>query len=198
VRDKATREPLAASIELINLATHQTESLVSSDSVSGAYLIVLTQGAEYALYVNKKEYLFRSLNFNYSAVGDYEPIILDIDLEKATEGTTAILQNIFFDVDKYDLKEKSLTELQKILRFLKENPAVKVEISGHTDNTGSPAYNIQLSQKRAQSVNDYLVSNGIASQRLIPKGYGSNQPLSDNESEDGRRKNRRIEFKIMR
>ena len=198
VRDKATREPLAASIELINLATHQTESLVSSDSVSGAYLIVLTQGAEYALYVNKKEYLFRSLNFNYSAVGDYEPIILDIDLEKATEGTKAILQNIFFDVDKYDLKEKSLTELQKILRFLKENPAVKVEISGHTDNTGSPAYNIQLSQKRAQSVNDYLVSNGIASQRLIPKGYGSNQPLSDNESEDGRRKNRRIEFKIMR
>ncbi|HEY9486851.1 MAG TPA: OmpA family protein, partial [Chryseosolibacter sp.] len=198
VRDKATRAPLAASIELINLATHQTESLVSSDSVSGAYLIVLTQGAEYALYVNKKEYLFRSLNFNYSAVGDYEPIILDIDLEKATEGTTAILQNIFFDVDKYDLKEKSLTELQKILRFLKENPAVKVEISGHTDNTGSPAYNIQLSQKRAQSVNDYLVSNGIASQRLIPKGYGSNQPLSDNESEDGRRKNRRIEFKIMR
>src|SRR5690606_23289661 len=95
VRDKDSRAPLAASIELINLETNETESLVSSDSISGNYLIVLTQGAEYALYVNKKQYLFKSLNFNYSAVQDYEPIILDIDLEKASDGTRAILQNIF-------------------------------------------------------------------------------------------------------
>lgn len=198
VRDKHTREPLSASIELINLETNVTESLVFSDSVSGAYLIVLTQGSEYALYVNKKQYLFRSLNFNYSAVKDYEPITLDIDLEKAVEGTTAILQNIFFDVDKFDLKEKSVTELQKILRFLKENPSLKVEISGHTDNSGSSAYNLQLSQKRAQSVYNYLISNGIDSNKLVPRGYGSNQPLEDNDSEEGRQKNRRIEFKLTR
>lgn len=198
VRDKHTREPLSASIELINLETNATESLVFSDSISGAYLIVLTQGAEYALYVNKKQYLFRSLNFNYSALKDYEPITLDIDLEKAVEGTTAILQNIFFDVDKFDLKEKSVTELQKILRFLKENPSLKVEISGHTDNSGSAAYNLQLSQKRAQSVYNYLISNGIDSNKLIPRGYGSNQPLADNDSEEGRQKNRRIEFKLTR
>ncbi|MEX2233423.1 MAG: OmpA family protein [Cyclobacteriaceae bacterium] len=198
VRDKATREPLAASIELINLETNSTESLVGSDSVSGNYLIVLTQGAEYALYVNRSGYLFRSLNFNYSAIKDYEPIILNIDLEKATEGTIAILQNIFFDVDKYDLKEKSLTELQKILRFLKENPTFNVEISGHTDNSGSEAYNLQLSQKRAQSVFDYLVSKGIELKRLLPKGYGPNRPIAENDSEEGRQKNRRIEFKIIR
>src|SRR5690349_22650971 len=96
VRDKQTREPLVASIELINLQTKETESLVYSDSVSGAYLIVLTQGAEYALYVNKKNYLFRSLNFNYSALKDYEPIVMDVDLDRAKEGTTAVLQNIFF------------------------------------------------------------------------------------------------------
>jgi len=95
VRDKQTREPLAASIELINLRTNEIESLVSSDSISGHYLMVLTQGAEYALYVNKRGYLFRSLNFNYSERKDYEPIVLDIDLEKASEGTTAILENIF-------------------------------------------------------------------------------------------------------
>lgn len=198
VRDKDTRQPLSASIELINLETNEIESLVSSDSVSGAYLIVLTQGAEYALYVNKRNYLFRSLNFNYSALKDYEPIVLDIDLEKATEGTTAILQNIFFDIDKFDLKDKSVTELQKILRFLKENPSIKVEISGHTDNSGSPAYNVELSQKRAQSVNNYLTANGIGSARLIPKGYGSNQPIADNATEEGRQKNRRIEFKLIR
>lgn len=198
VRDKHTREPLAASIELINLETNETESLVSSDSVSGAYLIVLTQGAEYALYVNKKQYLFRSLNFNYSTREDFQPIILDIDLEKATEGTTAVLQNIFFDVDKFDLKEKSVTELQKILRFLKENPSLRVEISGHTDNSGSEAYNLQLSQKRAQAVYDYLVSHGVDRARLTPKGYGSNQPIADNTTEEGRQKNRRIQFKLIR
>lgn len=198
VRDKKTRQPLAATIELINLENNETESLVSSDSVSGAYLIVLTQGAEYALYVNRKAYLFRSLNFNYSALKDYEPIVLDIDLEKAEEGTTAVLQNIFFDVDKYDLKEKSVTELQKILKFLKENPSFKVEISGHTDNVGADAYNLQLSQRRAQSVFNYLVENGIDARRLSPKGYGASKPLALNTTEEGRQQNRRIEFKLIR
>lgn len=198
VRDKATGKPLAASIELINLDSRQTESLVSSDSLTGAYLIVLTQGAEYALYVNRKDYLFRSLNFNYSEMKDYEPIVLDIELEKASEGTRAVLENIFFDVDSYALKEKSVTELQKILRFLKENPGVRVEISGHTDNTGSPAYNVQLSERRAKSVNDYLVNNGVSAARLIPKGFGSAQPIASNDSESGRQRNRRIEFKIIK
>jgi OOP family OmpA-OmpF porin len=198
VRDKKTGDPLRATIELINLETNTTESLVASDSVSGTYLIVLTQGAEYALYVNKKGYLFSSLNFNYSELKDYEPIVLDIELERATEGTTAVLRNIFFDVDKYDLKEKSVTELNKILQFLNENPRVRVEIGGHTDNTGSPVYNQQLSEKRAQSVNNYLAANGIGADRLIPRGYGSNQPMASNDSEEGRQKNRRIEFKIIR
>jgi outer membrane protein OmpA-like peptidoglycan-associated protein len=198
VRDKKTGQPLRASIELINLDSKETESLVSSDSVSGSYLIVLTQGAEYALYVNKADYLFRSLNFNYSELRDYEPIVLDIELEKASEGTSAVLENIFFDVDKYELKEKSVTELKKILRFLNENPSVRIEISGHTDNTGSAAYNVQLSEKRAQSVNNYLVSQGISQSRLTPKGYGSQQPIASNDTEEGRQKNRRIEFKIVR
>ena len=198
VRDKATAKPLAASIELINLETNERESLVNSDSVSGAYLMVLTQGAEYALYVNRKGYLFQSLNFNYSEVKDFKPIVLNIDLEKAKQGTIAVLENIFFEVDKYDLKEKSTTELQKIKRFLVENPDVRVEISGHTDNTGSPVHNQELSEKRAQSVYSYLVAQGLNVERLTTKGYGSHQPIADNETESGRQKNRRIEFKIIR
>lgn len=198
VRDKITRQPLLARIELINLEKNEVESLVESDSISGQYLIVLTQGAEYALYVNKKSYLFQSLNFNYSEVKNFEPIILNIDLEKATAGTIAILENIFFDVDKFDLKEKSVTELQKIIRFLSENPHIKVEISGHTDNSGTPAYNKQLSEKRAGAVYSYLINNGISANQLTQKGYGSEQPIADNNSETGRQKNRRIEFKIVR
>jgi outer membrane protein OmpA-like peptidoglycan-associated protein/tetratricopeptide (TPR) repeat protein len=198
VRDKESHAPLAASIELINIESNETESLVSSDSVSGAYLIVLTQGAEYALYVNKPGYLFRSLNFNYSTVKNFEPIVLDIDLEKATEGTRAVLQNIFFEVDKYELQPKSVTELEKIRRFMSENPTVKIEISGHTDNSGTPAYNQSLSQKRAQSVYDYLVAHGVQPGRLFAKGYGADQPIADNSSEEGRQQNRRIEFKVLR
>jgi outer membrane protein OmpA-like peptidoglycan-associated protein len=198
VRDKATREPLLAKIELINLDKNEIESLVESDSVSGQYLIVLTQGAEYALYVNKKSYLFQSLNFNYSAVSDFAPITLNIDLEKAREGTIAVLENIFFDVDKFDLKDKSATELKKILRFLNENPNVKVEISGHTDNSGAAVYNKQLSEKRAQSVYSYLVDHGLNAKRLAIKGYGSEHAIADNATEAGRQKNRRIEFKIIR
>ena len=198
VRDKSTRQPLLAKIELINLQKNETESLVESDSVTGQYLIVLTQGAEYALYVNKKSYLFQSLNFNYSEVKNFEPIILNIDLEKAKEGTIAILENIFFDVDKYDLKEKSITELQKISRFLADNPGLRVEVSGHTDNSGALVYNKQLSEKRAQSVFTYLVNNGIDKTRLSIKGYGPERPIADNATEEGRQKNRRIEFKIVR
>jgi OOP family OmpA-OmpF porin len=197
VRDKQTHEPLAARIELIDLKTNETESLVESDSVTGQYLFVLNEGSEYGLYVNKKSYLFQSLNFNYSEIKNYDPIILNIDLEKAKEGTISVLQNIFFDVDKYDLKPKSKTELEKILKFLQDNPSIRVEISGHTDNTGSTVYNKQLSQKRAQSVFDYLIQNGINSRQLVPKGYGSEQPIADNSTEEGKQKNRRIQFKIV-
>jgi outer membrane protein OmpA-like peptidoglycan-associated protein len=123
--------------------------------------------------------------------------VLNIDLEKAKEGSIAILQNIFFDVDKYDLKDKSITELQKVLKFLEDNPQTRVEISGHTDNSGSAVYNQQLSLKRAQSVYNFLISNGLSAKRLSTKGYGSDHPIADNNTEDGRQKNRRIEFKLI-
>jgi outer membrane protein OmpA-like peptidoglycan-associated protein len=109
----------------------------------------------------------------------------------------AILNNIFFDLDKFDLKPKSIPELQKIIRFMKENPQVRVEVSGHTDNSGQASYNKQLSEKRAFSVYDYLLQKGIDKNRLLPKGYGSEKPIATNESEIGRQQNRRIEFKII-
>jgi OOP family OmpA-OmpF porin len=196
VRDRQTKQPLSANVELINIDTDERESLVKSDSVTGKYLIVLTQGAEYALYVNKRGYLFRSQNFNYSEVKDFEPIIQDVELEKVKIGSIAILNNIFFDVDKFELKEKSKTELLRIVNFLNENPGVKIEISGHTDNTGSAPYNKQLSEKRARSVFDYLIKNNIDAHRLVSKGYGSESPIAPNDTEEHRQLNRRIEFKI--
>ena len=198
VTDRQTHQPLKASIELINIEKDITESLVESDSITGEYLIVLTQGAEYALYVNKAGYLFRSVNFNYSEISDFEPITMNIELDPVKEGSSAILENIFFDTDKYDIKEKSKSELQKLTRFLNDNPQVRVEISGHTDNTGAVDYNLELSEKRAHAVFNYLVGQGISPKRLIAKGYGPHHPVADNSTESGKRQNRRIEFKLLK
>ncbi|MBL7843652.1 MAG: OmpA family protein [Cyclobacteriaceae bacterium] len=197
VRDKLTGKELKATIELFNIKSNEIESIVESDSVSGEYLMVLTQGAEYALYVNKKGYLFTSSNFNYSETTDFEPIRMDFELEQAKKGSSVVLNNIFFDTDKYDLKEKSITELQKIIQFLNENPQIRIEIGGHTDNTGSPAYNLQLSEKRALAVYNYLLENGIEQNQLRWKGYGQSRPLDSNDSEKGRAINRRIVFQIL-
>jgi outer membrane protein OmpA-like peptidoglycan-associated protein/tetratricopeptide (TPR) repeat protein len=198
VTDHATKLPLRAAVELVGIEKNETESLVESDSLTGEYLIVLTQGAEYALYINKKEYLFKSLNFNYSTVKDFEPIILNIELDRVQQGSSAVLENIFFDTDKYDLKPKSLSELEKLKRFLTDNPTVRMEISGHTDNTGSSTYNYQLSEKRALAVHNYLTQQGISPKRLVVKGYGPDKPLADNTTESGKRLNRRIEFKLIK
>lgn len=198
ITDKISHLPLAAKVDLINIEKNETVSLVESDSISGEYLMVLTQGAEYALYVSKKGYLFKSFNFNYSEVKDFKPIEINIELEKTTTGSMAVLNNIFFELDKYDLKSKSIPELQKIIRFMKENPQIRVEISGHTDNIGQASYNKQLSEKRALSVFHYLVEKGIEKNRLLPKGFGSDNPIATNDSEEGRQLNRRIEFRIVK
>jgi outer membrane protein OmpA-like peptidoglycan-associated protein len=198
VTDRQSGEHLAADIDLVNINTNETESTVNSDSVTGEYLMVLTQGSEYALYVSKKGYLFQSLNFNYSEVEDFEPIVLNISLEKVKEGSVSVLKNLFFDTDKYELEEKSRTELQKIIRFLNDNPAIRVEISGHTDNVGSDEYNRQLSEKRANAVYQYLSEHGIQPKRLVTSGYGPDRPLDTNATEEGRQMNRRIEFKVIR
>lgn len=196
VRDRSTKQPLKAQIELYELTRNELVSVVSSDSVTGNYLIVLTQGADYGLYVNSPGYLFKSLNFNYEA-NKVEQLVIDVDLDKASNGATVVLNNIFFDTDKFDLREKSITELDKIIRFLNENPKIHVEISGHTDDQGADAYNQQLSQKRAKAVGEYLVKKGIAVSRLKEVGYGAKKPLKPNDSEANRQVNRRIEFRIV-
>lgn len=196
VRDKNTGKELKARIELFDINKNAIVSMVNSDSISGEYLMVLTQGSEYALYVNKKGYLFQSLSFDYSAITDFKPLIINVALEPAQKGSVAVLKNIFFDVDKYDLKEKSITELEKIIQFLKENTQIRIEISGHTDNTGNQAHNQQLSEQRAKAVFIYLTDKGIDSKRLTWKGYGSSRPIAPNDSDQNRQQNRRIEFVI--
>lgn len=196
VFSEATKKPLQAAIELYDLARDERVSLVSSDAVNGQYLMVLKEGSDYALYVNKEGYLFKSLSFRYTS-GILDPIELDIYLSPIEAGAITVLKNIFFDVDKYELKEASKTELKKVARFLKANPGVKIEIAGHTDNTGDRTYNYQLSEKRAASVYRYLESEGIPGKMLSYKGFGPDRPVVENNSDANRQRNRRIEFAII-
>ena len=198
VRDRKSGKPLKAKVELFNINKNELTSYVQSDSLTGEYLMVLTQGADYGLFVNQQGYLFQSVNFNYEVENSFIPLTLDIFLDPVEMGASAVLNNLFFDVNKYELKDKSITELDRIQRFLNENPKIRVEISGHTDNVGAPSYNLLLSQKRSQSVANHLVSHGIIATRLLQKGYGADRPLKPNDTEENRQVNRRIEFRIIR
>jgi OmpA-OmpF porin, OOP family len=197
VLDKVTGKPLKAVVELFDLANEEMVAMVESDAVTGDYMMVLTEGAGYALYVNKEGYLFESLSFDYAQRDNFEPILLDIHLQPIDKGVSVTLNNLFFDTDKYEIKESSYTELNKVVRFLMENPSLRIEISGHTDDVGSKAYNQQLSEKRASSVRDYLISKGIPTSRLLSKGYGDSRPKTPNTNEANRQMNRRIEFRVL-
>jgi len=197
VFDSETKGYLGAQIELYEVDNRELLSNVNSDSLDGSYYLVLTEGGNYSLYATSAGYLFKNLNFNYIEKNIDEPQVLDIYLDPIKSGYSAVLNNIFFETNKYDLKAESLTELQEVIRFLKENVDVKMQISGHTDNVGTENYNQTLSQNRAKSVLEFLESEGIGENRVSIRGFGSKQSVVDNDTEANRSKNRRIEFKIL-
>lgn len=113
-------------------------------------------------------------------------------------GNTVALENIFFEFDKAALLPSSMPELKKLIDVMTDYPYLKIEISGHTDNVGTDAYNEKLSQARAKSVVDYLVSKDVDPNRLSYKGYGSKKPVATNETDEGRSINRRVEFTVIK
>lgn len=198
VYDAVTLEPLNAKFELIRLKDDKKRVEAFSDEKTGEFLVVIPVGEDFALNVSKKAYLFYSDNFALAEIKDKtDPYLKDIPLQPIEIGSSVVLKNIFFDTDKYDLKQESISELTKLIDFLKNNPDTRIEIGGHTDNVGTAAYNQVLSENRARAVFEYLVSNGIEKDRLQYQGYGLTQAVAGNETEKGRAENRRTEFRII-
>lgn len=197
VVDGENSKPVKAKIELVDLAKKERISLVESDEKNGSYVLTLTEGAEYAVYVSAQGYLFKSFTFNVTNCNNFDPMVLDVRLEKIKQGSHVVLNNIFFEFGKYDLQPKSIAELEKVKQFLLENKDVKVEISGHTDNIGKYEDNKILSELRAKAVVDYLIKSGISPERLTFVGYADKKPIASNDNEQGRSLNRRIEFRIL-
>lgn len=196
VFDKKTGKGLPSAVELTDLSSREVLSKVQTDE-TGNYLITLPVGKDYAFNVNRKGYLFFSANFPMSRHDADSTYNIDIPLQPLEANATIVLKNIFFDSKMFDIKTESTTELDKIVQLLKENPTLKIEISGHTDNVGKAEDNLKLSDLRAQSVVKYLVSKGIVTTRLIAKGYGATVPIASNTTEEGRSQNRRTELKIL-
>jgi len=157
----------------------------------------LPSGRNYGINVSHDSYLFHSENFDIADTTDYQEIVKDILLQKIEVGTKVVLRNIFFDYDKATLRPESAAELDKLIAILMKEPMLRIEISGHTDNKGSHEYNKKLSEGRAKTVVDYLVEHGIKRDRLEYAGYAFDQPISDNDTEEGRQLNRRVEFKVL-
>jgi outer membrane protein OmpA-like peptidoglycan-associated protein len=188
---------LQANIQLYDVATGQKITSMTSDAKNGSFLVTLPIGKDYMCNVSKDGYLFYSENFSLIDYTDKEPFLLDIQLNKIKEGVSIVLKNIFFETAKATLKDESKTELNKLVELLTKNPTIKIEIGGHTDNVGVDAENLKLSDARAVAVKNYLTANGISADRLSTKGYGETQPIADNNTEVGRAKNRRTEFKVI-
>ena len=125
------------------------------------------------------------------------PLVVNIPLQPIEKGASVILKNIFFDTKKYVLKPESLSELDKVIALLADNPKLTILISGFTDNVGKPADNILLSINRAKSVTAYFKSKGIDIKRLSAKGFGEQKPIADNKTEAGKALNRRTELSVI-
>jgi outer membrane protein OmpA-like peptidoglycan-associated protein len=198
VFDKETNKRLEATFDLVDLASGKTVSRSASDPVTGEFMLSLPTEKEYGLNVSRPGYLFYSDHFELR--GEHsksKPFIYNVPLQPIRVGETVILKNIFFDTDKFVLKPESMTELAKLLQLLKNNPAIRIEISGHTDNQGTAEHNLVLSKNRALAVYDYLIANGIAKERLAYAGFGMTRPVDTNETEQGRASNRRTEFRVV-
>ena len=196
VFDKKTGKGLPSSVELTDINKRNKVSSLQTDE-DGNYLVTLPVGKDYAFSVNRKGYLFYSDNFSLSDNTTVPEYTKNIPLQPLEAGAEIILKNIFFDTKLFELKPGSLSELDKVVSLLNDNPNLKIEIDGYTDNTGQPKDNLLLSENRAKAVVNYLLKMGIKTQQLSSKGFGSAKPIADNSTENGKALNRRTELSVI-
>jgi outer membrane protein OmpA-like peptidoglycan-associated protein len=201
IRGKVTNSksgtPVPALVEVTSTEKVYPFHLRVRADENGIFLITLPPDQDISFTVNEPGFLFYSEQFRFpDHTNVREPFERQISLTPAEPGISVDLYNIFFDTNEFTLLPESEPELNTLVGFLNQNPSLSVEIGGHTDSTGTPEFNLNLSGKRARSVMEYLLKNGIQPNRLIAKGYGMEFPVATNDTEDGRSKNRRTTLKI--
>jgi len=199
VYNSKTNKPIGnANIRYEILPGGEEAGIARSDADDGSYKIVLPYGKLYGILAKAVGHISVSDNLDLAQVAEYKEIQKDLYLSPVEVGEIIRLNNIFFDYDKATLRPESYPELERVIAFLKENPKVEIELSGHTDNRGKDEYNLNLSQARANAVVEYIIQHGIDASRLIAKGYGETRPVASNDTEEGMQLNRRVEFEILK
>jgi len=191
--------PEDASVTYEDLSTGKVLGQAKPDPTTGKYKLVLPYGKNYGITAKAKGLIPASTNLDLSTMkGRYlELDDRDLSMVPLVKGNTATINNLFFDLGKATLKPESGPELKRILQVMTENKSLVIEISGHTDNTGSDEINDKLSLERANAVKDNLLKGGIDTSRIRTKGYGKSKPKADNSTEEGRQINRRVEIEIL-
>lgn len=197
VFNKKTNQPLQAQVVIEDLSNPSNKQVVTTHPADGSYRLVLVQGKKYGVSASAEGYLAVSENMDLSNIKEYQEITKDLFLVPIEKGQSLVLNNIFFDLGKADLKPESQAELLRLRDILLEHKNLKIEIGGHTDTRGNPAANQKLSEDRAKAVYNFLIKNGVPSERLSYKGYGATKPKTNGQSEEDHAKNRRVECNIL-
>jgi len=195
VLDAETQEPLAATVSYETMDGTEVGK-VDTDPVTGEYKIALPAGEEYQYIVNVDGYLPISENIDLTDQRESKSFTNDMILVPVKTKSEIVLNNVFFNFDSYTLLAKSKSELERMVKVMKDNTEISVSIIGHTDNTGPESYNLELSERRAKSVVDYLIKGGIAKDRLTYDGKGEKMPAVPNTTRENRAQNRRVTFKV--
>lgn len=198
VYNTKTRRPMQVRIFYESLPEGKEIGMIQSDPLTGEYQIILPTGKMYGYLAEAEGFVAINANIDLKDTDVYGELNKDLYLVPVEKGAIVRLNNIFFDFDKYELKEASFPELRRVVELLNKNPEMKISIEGHTDNIGTVAYNMGLSERRANAVVQYLKKEGIAADRMQAVGWGKSKPIASNDDEKGGRElNRRVEFEIL-
>ena len=189
--------PIEALIKYEDLTNGNSLGQARTNPVSGLYQITLSKGKKYGVFAEATGYVSVNYNIDLDSLNEYKKIEKDIVMFPIKKGEIIRINNIFFEFAKFDLLPESFPELNRLVKILNENPEIKIQINGHTDDVGADDRNLKLSLERANSVKEFLISKGIENTRLKVKGFGKSKPLVDEKSEEARSQNRRVEVQIL-
>ena len=198
VLNAKTQKPLEAVIRFDDLNSGMEVGEARSDPRSGDYRIVLTSGKNYGYHAAAPGYLSVSENLELRDLTEYDELRKDLLLVPIEIGESIQLRNVFFVQSKAALLPESYPELDRLVRIMKDNKTLEIQLEGHTDGRGDPKANLALSEERVEAVRQYLISKGISDKRIVGKGFGGARPMVSNDTEENRQLNRRVEFKITK
>lgn len=198
VREQQSGRPLSGRVEATTRLADGALQRTTREFKGGLFEIEVPRKGETDLIISAKGYTFETIALpNEKAIDDLSLQPLELELSRAAKGGQFSVESLHFRVESANLEPNSIPTLQNLYQMMMENPAIRIEIAGHTDSTGPADFNMRLSEQRAAAVADWLIKNGISSTRITARGYGGTRPIADNSTEEGRRKNRRTEVVII-